>query len=363
MDSIGFIFFGIGSLVNFATFAYAAQSTIAAISGVQFVSNLFFSYFLHGEEVKNLHYLATLFLVSGVCLAAQQSRYSKDFQRVKSVADIYALYSASYFAFLFFLGFICILGELTYKIYDARDEEIRIQRSIVNENKKDDHKYNDSPLPLNRLPYASLLKPFSFSTVSTIIGTQAVLQSKCIAELIRSSIETNDFVDYKKFVVYVIFASFLGCISFWIYRLQIALSKFNGVFIIPLLQSCWIVTACIQGAVFFHEFTSSAQVIQFSLGVALILLGVIVLGYASRSSVEEPSIELNSTSEALALSVYGERTNIIQQHLLNSGFPLSSPLRASSSWSRNEGHTSSSLSNRSWSLVVADELRKEAEPI
>jgi hypothetical protein len=48
---IGVAVFSIGNILNFISFGYAAQSLLAALGSVQFVSNVFFAYLMLNEVV------------------------------------------------------------------------------------------------------------------------------------------------------------------------------------------------------------------------------------------------------------------------------------------------------------------------
>ena len=62
---IGRIVFVLGSLFSFASFAFAAQSLIASLESVQFVSNVVFVHYVHHEVVTRRMFLATLSIVLG----------------------------------------------------------------------------------------------------------------------------------------------------------------------------------------------------------------------------------------------------------------------------------------------------------
>uniref|UniRef100_A0A2P2M6I6 Probable magnesium transporter n=1 Tax=Rhizophora mucronata TaxID=61149 RepID=A0A2P2M6I6_RHIMU len=48
---IGILFFFIGNCLNFISFGYAAQSLLAALGSIQFVSNIAFAYFVLNKMV------------------------------------------------------------------------------------------------------------------------------------------------------------------------------------------------------------------------------------------------------------------------------------------------------------------------
>jgi hypothetical protein len=48
---LGFLLFTVGNVLNFVSFGFAAQSLLAALGAVQFVSNVFFARFLLKEPI------------------------------------------------------------------------------------------------------------------------------------------------------------------------------------------------------------------------------------------------------------------------------------------------------------------------
>ena len=172
--------------------------------------------------------------------------------------QLLALYDRSYFIFLIVIGIMLIVSEVVYMIYTQREIALR-------------------PLPFN-----SIVRPFCYSLVSATIGTQSVLQSKCLAELLKRSIVDKENVSNNQFVewyLYFVFTLFLAGLTFWLYRLNSALKLFDGLIIIPVLQVCWTTSAIIQGGIYFKDFQgfSNSQAIGFSGGIFIVFVGVYIL--------------------------------------------------------------------------------------
>ena len=74
-------------------------------------------------------------------------------------------------------------------------------------------------------------------------------------------------------------------VGIWLYRLNDALSKFDPLFIIPLLQCNFILFAIISGGIFFKEFESfsAGQWAGFCSGVIVMFTG---LGFLTPSPEE-----------------------------------------------------------------------------
>lgn len=248
--SIGMTIFVVGSLVNFASFAFAAQSLLACLGTVQFVSNVFFAKFVLGETLTPRIIMATAVIVIGLVIAILCSNHATE---LYSTNDLINLYTTSYVSFIIIVIGVLVIMHILYVIYTAHEE-------------------SGSPLP-----QSNLIRPVTYSIVSATIGTQSVLQSKCLAELIKASFEDENQLTHWFF--YVILAAFLVGLSFWLYRMNAALKKFDGLIIIPLLQVFWTTSAILQGGVYFQEFQkfTALQTFGFCGGVAIVFIGVYFL--------------------------------------------------------------------------------------
>jgi hypothetical protein len=152
--------------------------------------------------------------------------------------------------------------------------------------------YTQREIALRPLPFNSIVRPFCYSLVSATIGTQSVLQSKCLAELLKRSIVDKENVSNNQFVewyLYFVFTLFLAGLTFWLYRLNSALKLFDGLIIIPVLQVCWTTSAIIQGGIYFKDFQgfSNSQAIGFSGGIFIVFVGVYILTSGNKTDDDD----------------------------------------------------------------------------
>ena len=63
------------------------------------------------------------------------------------------------------------------------------------------------------------------------------------------------------------------------YRLNVALSRYEPLFIIPMLQSTYILCATVSGGVYFQEFEQLSywNCASFTLGIAIMLIGLYLI--------------------------------------------------------------------------------------
>jgi len=326
----GIVLFSLGSLINFISFAYASQTALAALGGVQFVSNLGCGYFILKEEVTLRHIVAVLILVSGVIVSVCNA--SKESSGMLDAREIISLYDSNYISLLGTLAVTIGACELLYRYYDKQDALVLASRQPLQLEKD----------RLVRYPLAFLLKPLSFALPSAICGTQAALQGKCLSGLIRLFMKTHDTAALTSLPALMILLIFSACLTIWLTRLYQALQLFEGLLIIPLLQTCWIVMAIVQGGTFFKEFTEDLG--MFFVGISLLLLGVYVLASAySNASAHDNALHnddntsgydvispVRNPSKELCLSPRAHVFNVLSSQDLTTlvvGFPLASPVQ------------------------------------
>ena len=131
------------------------------------------------------------------------------------------------------------------------------------------------------------LLPFSYAAISAIIGTQSVLLAKSSSELVRTTLGGNN--QFTSPFTYFILMAWITSMVFWLYRMNAALRKFDGVFIIPVLQVVWTLFSIIGGGVYFREFSKfdRKDTALFTLGVLVVIFGVYLLAPQTPRAAEE----------------------------------------------------------------------------
>lgn len=247
------IFFS-GSLINFVSYAFAAQSMLASLESIQFVTNLLFGKFMLGARVTKTMSIGTVLTVTGTVLAVQFS--SKKTLELKT-DEMKELYSNP-----------------AYIIYLALMVAFLVSLLCVN------HIYEKRALSGTPLKYTATVIPLIYSISSAIFGTQSVVQAKVLAELlsIQSSSEYEENI-FASWFTYATLIYWLLTVAVWLTRLNNALSKFNPIFIIPFLQCSFIFFAIVSGGIFFREFDalSTREWIGFWSGILVMFSGLVLL--------------------------------------------------------------------------------------
>ena len=269
---LGATLFVIGSLTNFVSFGLAAQSLLASLGGVQFVANIVFGKVILNETVTSRHLIASIILVAGVVIAVSFSNHEST---MYALEEIVGLYDLDYAIFMVGIIITAIVSESLFRLYKWREDLVlsRIGSSIS----------------MNLFPFHHFVKPLTFCWVSACFGTQSVLQAKCIAEIGKIAILKDDFKLLLQKEVLIMLLAFFFFLASWLKRLMMALSMYDGLLIIPILQVCWTISAVIQGSIFFKEFSSASQhqIEWFTSGLTLVVLGVYILA-GSESTTSTP---------------------------------------------------------------------------
>jgi len=249
---LGTVVFVTGSLLNFASYAFAAQSMLASLESIQFVTNLLFGKFMIGSKVTRQMYIGTGLTVSGTVVAVQfSSKKTLDL----STSDIKTLYkNPAYIAYLCLMMTALLVLYLVYITLKKRKQQ------------EDPVKYTDVSMPL------------IYAVWSALFGTQSVVQAKILAELLAVHSAGQEDI-FRSGFTYTTIIVWIVTVGVWLKRLNDALSIFDPLFIIPLLQCSFIFFAIVSGGIFFQEFNefTGGQWIGFSFGVVIMFSGLVLL--------------------------------------------------------------------------------------
>jgi len=114
---MGTVFFVSGSILNFVSFSFAAQSLLAALGSAQFISNVFFGKVILGEVVTVQTIFATFVIITGNGLVVLFSSHESVIYEAEDLIDFY---NKTYN--IYALVLICVVTGmvLTYRNIDAR---------------------------------------------------------------------------------------------------------------------------------------------------------------------------------------------------------------------------------------------------
>jgi len=259
---IGTTIFVTGSILNFASYAFAAQSMLASLESIQFVTNLLFGKFMLGANVTKTMLAGTILTVTGTLLAVQFSSKATIELDIKEMQQLYA--NPAYIIYLVLMVGLLVPLHFLYHHYEKR-------------------KSNGIPLR-----YTEIVIPLTYSNSSAVFGTQSVVQAKVLAELLAVHSSGNGNIFHSWFS-YFTMTYWLITVGVWLTRLNRALSIFNPMVIIPLLQCSFIFFAILSGGIFFKEFNSFTMVqwLGFWSGICVMFTGLTLLTPNTKNVNEE----------------------------------------------------------------------------
>lgn len=271
------------SFLTFAAFGFAAQSLLASLESIQFVSNVLFAKYVHGEEITLRMIISTLGIVGGNCLVVVFSTHSSALLQSQQIINLW-LYNTNFTGYLVASFVLWCVAEFTFvRYHDAR----------VKHNK--------------RYWKHGMVEPMAYVISSAIIGAVAVIKAKCLSMLIQVSVRGIQD-EFSRATLWVILVVWLGVVGYWLRRLDWGLELFPPLFFIPVIQVAFITFAIVAGGIFYQEFDifTWQQWIGFSFGVFMILSGVYGLAPTDIDALSvglvlpidyEPEATSNTTAE------------------------------------------------------------------
>lgn len=271
---IGILFFAFGNALNFISFGYAAQSLLAALGSVQFVSNIAFAYFVLQKTVTVKVVVATTFIVLGNIFLVAFGNHQSPVYTQEQLAEKY-----SNITFLFYCLLLVVVVLMHHYVYKRGELLLAIPGKDF-------------------MRYWKLLLPFSFAVVSGAIGSCSVLFAKSLSNLLRLSMSSSYRLD--SWFTYSILLLFLCTAGFWMARLNEGLSQFDAILIVPMFQIAWTFFSICTGFVYFQEYQvlDALRTAMFILGMISVFIGISLLAPdESKEAKESPLSSVASSHE------------------------------------------------------------------
>ncbi|XP_027358669.1 probable magnesium transporter NIPA8 isoform X1 [Abrus precatorius] len=250
---IGIVFFFLGNCLNFISFGYAAQSLLAALGSVQFVSNIAFAYFVLNKMVTVKVLVATAFIVLGNIFLVAFGNHQSPVYTPEQLTEKY-----TNIAFLLYLLALISIVALHHSIYKRGELLLAVSGHDLR-------------------PYWSMLLPFSYAVVSGAVGSCSVLFAKSLSNLLRLAM-SNGYQLHSWFT-YSMLLLFLSTAGFWMTRLNEGLSLFDAILIVPMFQIAWTFFSICTGFIYFQEYQvfDALRTTMFILGMMCVFIGISLL--------------------------------------------------------------------------------------
>lgn len=291
--------FAAGNVLNFISFSFAAQSLLAALGSVQFVSNVVFSAMILAQPIRKSTMFATFLIVMGNFVIASYATKASHTYTADQLFNLY--FTWRYKVYMFGAGLIAAASHVVYLWARRRGLQPDDMCRIV---------------------------PMSYALVSATIGSQSVLLAKSTSELLRLTAQGQDQTSHPFSLVVLLLWG--ASMMFWLYRMDAALQMFDSVFIVPVLQVVWTLCSIIGGGLYFNEFSdmSTSDSTMFFVGVLLVVWGV------SHLALQTPKARTKSSS----FSGQGVESQPRSKSVSRSLAPRSKMTRQSRRYQRRDGN-------------------------
>jgi len=271
----GWLLFVIGISFDFISFAYTAQSILGAVASIQFISNLVFARVMLKEIISKFAVIGSICILIGTVMIGVSGDHQSPLITSSELLEFFmSLPFIIWISTLFGIGLIL---ELSYHIINCK-----YVSKNENYDETEENDYNmlllNEPERINRNGCcAKFIKnyiPFIFCFTSSIVGVQTPILGKSMSLLLRDTISgINQFKGVYPYVIGVLFIIF-G--SVWLWRYNLALKKYNILYVMPVITACYIVLNIVGGGIYFQEFVNFTIVSWtiFSIGGCFIITGI-----------------------------------------------------------------------------------------
>lgn len=251
---LGILFFFVGNCLNFISFAYAAQSLLAALGSIQFISNIAFAYFVLNKRVTVKVMSATAFIVLGNVFLVAFGNHQSPVYTPEQLAEKY-----SNVTFVFYCVLLIFIVAVHHSIYRRGEALVSVSGG---------HELR---------PYWNMLLPFSYAIVSGAVGSCSVLFAKSLSNMLRLAMSTN--YQLHTWFTYSMLLLFLSTAGFWMARLNEGLSLFDAILIVPMFQIVWTFFSICTGFIYFQEYQvlNALRTTMFILGMVSVFTGISLL--------------------------------------------------------------------------------------
>lgn len=250
---VGIVFFLLGNCLNFISFGYAAQSLLAALGSIQFVSNIAFAYFVLNKMVTVKVLVATAFIVLGNIFLVAFGNHQSPVFTPEQLAEKY-----SNITFLFYCLILILVVALHHSIYRRGEHMLAVPGQDLR-------------------PYWHMALPFSYAVVSGAVGSCSVLFAKSLSNLLRLAMYNG--YELHSWFTYSMLLLFLSTAGFWMTRLNEGLALFDAILIVPMFQIAWTFFSICTGFIYFQEYQvfDALRTTMFILGMMCVFIGICLL--------------------------------------------------------------------------------------
>ncbi|CAA7061690.1 unnamed protein product [Microthlaspi erraticum] len=285
---VGILVFLLGNCLNFISFGYAAQSLLAALGSIQFVSNIAFAYVVLNKMVTVKVLVATAFIVLGNVFLVAFGNHQSPVFTPDQLAEKY-----SNMTFLVYCGILILIVAVNHFLYRKGEVLLSVPGQEFGS-------------------YWKMLLPFSYAVVSGAIGSCSVLFAKSLSNLLRLAMSSS--YELHSWFTYSMLLLFLSTAGFWMTRLNEGLSLYDAILIVPMFQIAWTFFSICTGFIYFQEFQvfDALRTTMFISGMLCVFIGISLLA-PDDTRGNETKDNSSSLDSIVSSSVPTEEDRLISQ--------------------------------------------------
>ncbi|KAF8108135.1 hypothetical protein N665_0114s0027 [Sinapis alba] len=285
---VGILVFLLGNCLNFISFGYAAQSLLAALGSIQFVSNIAFAYVVLNKMVTVKVLVATAFIVLGNVFLVAFGNHQSPVFTPEQLAEKY-----SNVTFLVYCGILILIVAVNHFLYRKGEVLISTPGQEISS-------------------YWKMLLPFSYAVVSGAIGSCSVLFAKSLSNLLRLAMSSS--YQLHSWFTYSMLLLFLSTAGFWMTRLNEGLSLYDAILIVPMFQIAWTFFSICTGFIYFQEFQvfDALRTTMFVSGMLCVFIGISLLA-PDDTRGNESKDNTSSLDSIVSSDVPSEEDRLISQ--------------------------------------------------
>ena len=308
----------LGQVFVFPSFALANQSVLCTLGSVQFPLNLLFVVVVLKARPPLLSWIGVGLIVIGDSLVVGFSKNSDKELNVEALQSLWTDNAENqiYLVVLFSVGALCFVLSFVFQLVAPRVACLAKLGGVDDATLASARSGNEAAAAedVTKTLAASNVVGFFFALSSAIFGSQCMTFVKSVMEVASIAVgpcvadPNNACPNNRRFdgLVHVYFylciAVVLGTGIWWGVRLNMALARFNQVFIVSMMQVSWTLTTVMDGGMYFKEFDAFERYnyVAFIGGLALILCGVLLLGVGGDGLEESgtATVPVDSLSES-----------------------------------------------------------------
>ena len=306
----------VGTLGNFVSLAFAAQSLVAPIGSVSLIANMGFARLLLGESVSKRDLVATALIMAGGALSVAVGDHSSPSMQLSDFLSLFL--SPAGLGYCVLAVALCVaLSVLVRWLHDLRLSMVSRQRRLSMNARL------ISPAlaaPLSAKAAVSTARaqqelsvltrryspwerwhPFLCCALAGLFGAVSELFGKMVAELVSTSVGGNE--QLLSVFPYLFLCLMLLSIGLQIHWLAEALMLFDALYCVPMFQCCYVLASTLGGATFWAELQQLSvwESAAFSLGVLIVLGGIVLLADRGSGAAEFKSRRTSMASGAAML--------------------------------------------------------------